>query len=106
MRETAENFARKYHVICVLKDAVTVTADEGAVYLNTSGCSALAKAGSGDILAGMTAALAALGMPLHEAAPMGVYIHGLAGEKAAETKGEYSVLAEDILNAAGQVLLQ
>ncbi len=106
MRETAENFARKYHVICVLKDAVTVTADDDAVYLNTSGCSALAKAGSGDILAGMTAALAALGMPLHEAAPMGVYIHGLAGEKAAETKGEYSVLAEDILNAAGQVLLQ
>ncbi len=105
MRKTASDFAKEHHVICVLKDAITVTADETDVFFNTSGCSALAKAGSGDILAGMIAALAASGMPLKEAAPFGVYIHGLAGEKAAAVKGEYSVLAEDILNATGSVLM-
>ncbi len=104
MVQTAADFARQYSLICVLKDAVTITASDAAVYFNTSGCSAMAKAGSGDILTGIIAALAAQGMPPEDAAAMGVYIHGLAGEKAAEQKGCYSVLSGDILNAIGSVL--
>ncbi len=99
--ETAAGFAREHGVILVLKDAVTVTASQDAAYLNTSGCSAMAKAGSGDILAGMIAALAAQGMPLETAAPLGVFAHGAAGEQAACRKGMYSVLAEDILECIG-----
>ena len=90
-------------MICVLKDAVTVTAGPSGTWLNTSGCSAMAKGGSGDILTGIIAALAAQGMEPEAAARMGVYLHGLAGEAAALQKGSYSVLARDLLHAAGTV---
>lgn len=103
LRSTAEQFAAQHHLICVLKDAVTVTAGPSGTWLNTSGCSAMAKGGSGDILTGIIAALAAQGMELEEAARMGVYLHGLAGEEAALQKGSYSVLARDLLHAAGTV---
>lgn len=103
LRSTAEQFAARYHVICVLKDAVTVTAGPSGTWLNTSGCSAMAKGGSGDILTGIIAALAAQGMEPEAAARMGVYLHGLAGEAAALQKGSYSVLARDLLHAAGTV---
>ncbi len=88
----------------MLKDAVTVTAGPSGAWLNTSGCHAMAKGGSGDILTGLIAALAAQGMKPEAAAYMGVYLHGLAGEAAAEQKGSYSVLARDILNAVGTVI--
>jgi len=104
MRQTAEEFAAQYHLVCVLKDAVTVTASASGTCLNTSGCSAMAKGGSGDVLAGIIAALAAQGMEPEEAAQMGVYIHGLAGEAAARQKGSYSVLARDIIDGIGAVL--
>ncbi len=104
MRETAEAFAARYDLICVLKDAVTVTAGPSGTCLNTSGCSAMAKGGSGDVLAGMIASLAAQGMQLEDAARMGVYLHGLAGEDAASRKGAYSVLASDLVKAVGNVM--
>lgn len=104
IRETAEAFASQYRLTCVLKDAVTVTAGPSGTCLNTSGCSAMAKGGSGDVLAGMIAALIAQGMQPEAAARMGVYIHGLAGEAAACKKGVYSVLASDIIHAIGTVM--
>lgn len=106
MLKTATEFARLHKLVCVLKDAVTVTADGEAAYLNTSGCSAMAKGGSGDVLTGMIAALIAQGMAPKEAAPMGVYVHGLAGEAAGRQKGAYSVLATDIIEEIGGVLGQ
>lgn len=102
--ETATEFAASQDVICVLKDAVTVTATKDRAYLNTSGCSAMAKGGSGDVLSGMIASLIAQGMPPGEAAPMAVYAHGLAGEAAAKEKGSYSVLARDIIGNIENVL--
>lgn len=103
--ETARAFSDRFQLTCVLKDAATVTAIPGqAAYINTSGCSAMAKGGSGDILAGIVAAFAAQGMKLEAAAPLAVYVHGLAGEAAAAQKGCYSVLARDILAAIGPVL--
>lgn len=80
-----------------MKDAVTVIADkDGEAYINTSGCSALAKAGSGDVLTGVIAGLLARGMECIDAAAFGVYLHGSAGEKAASLLGENSLLARDI----------
>lgn len=104
MISTAEEFAGRHQLVVVLKDAVTVTASPSAVYLNTSGCSAMAKGGSGDVLTGMIAALLAQGMEPEKAAVMGVYIHGLAGEAAARQYGEYSVLAADLIESIGSIM--
>lgn len=104
LRSTAEQFAAEYGLVCVLKDAVTVTAGPSGTFLNPSGCNAMAKGGSGDILTGIIAGFAAQGMELQEAAYMGVYVHGLAGEAAALKKGSYSVLARDILDGTSTVL--
>lgn len=102
--DTAKEFAERHRLTVVLKDAVTVTAAPAAVYLNTSGCSAMAKGGSGDVLTGMIAALLAQGMQPEQAAAMGVYIHGRSGEAAAQQKGEYSVLAADLIDAIGNIM--
>ena len=102
---TALEFARRHQLTCVLKDAGTVTAcADGTMYINTSGCSAMAKGGSGDVLTGLIAGLLAQGMSCEEAAALGVYLHGLAGEKAAAVRGSYGVLAGDIVNAVGSVM--
>lgn len=93
----ARAYSADMGVVCVLKDAATVIADkDGTAYFNTSGCSAMAKAGSGDVLAGVIAALLAQGMEGIQAAAVGVYLHGLAGEAAAGEKGSRSILAHEI----------
>ena len=100
----ASAYASRYGVTCVLKDAATVVAgQEGGLYINTSGCSAMAKAGSGDVLTGTIAGLLAIGMEEEEAARMGVYVHGLAGEKAAGA-GSHSLLATELSQAVGDVM--
>lgn len=100
----ASAYASRYGVTCVLKDAATVVAgQEGGLYINTSGCSAMAKAGSGDVLTGTIAGLLAIGMEEEEAARMGVYVHGLAGEKAAAA-GSHSLLATELSRAVGDVM--
>ena len=101
----AAEYAETYGITCVLKDAATVVADrDGRISVNKSGTSAMAKGGSGDVLTGMIAALIAQGMDEVMAARMGVYLHGLCGEKAAEEKGGYGVLAHEIADQAGKVL--
>ncbi len=93
----AREYSERTGAVCLLKDAVSVVTDKaGRVYLNTSGCSAMAKAGSGDVLAGVVGALAAQGMEGVEAAAYGAYIHGCAGEAAAGALGSRGVLAHDI----------
>ncbi len=82
----------------MLKDARTIVAGEGALYVNTSGCDGMATGGSGDVLAGMIAALLT-GMEPVQAARLGVYLHGLAGENAAEERGCRGMLAGDIVEA-------
>ncbi|NBH15312.1 NAD(P)H-hydrate dehydratase [Lachnospiraceae bacterium] len=103
--ETARAFAEKYHVICILKDARTITAlPDGKVWVNTSGNNGMATAGSGDVLTGILAGLAAQGMNPQLAAPVGVYLHGLAGDKGANEKGVYGLMAQDILEEIPRVL--
>ena len=60
--------------------------------------------GSGDILTGIIAGLCGQHMPLNEAARLGVYLHGRAGDQAASNKGFYSMTASDILNAIPELL--
>ena len=64
-----------------------------------SGCGAMAKGGSGDVLTGVIAGLLALDLPEDDAACLGVWLHGRAGTAAAEKLGAHSVLATDIANA-------
>lgn len=101
--KTAIEYAESYGVTCVLKDAVSVVAGkDGSVYVNTNGNGGMAKAGSGDVLTGIIAGLVALGLTEDEAAPMGVYLHGLAGEAAVERQGEHSLLAREIADSIMQ----
>lgn len=105
--QTARSYSAGMGVTCVLKDAATVTADkDGTVYINTSGCSAMAKAGSGDVLTGVIAGLLAQGMGETQAAAYGVYLHGMAGEAAARKKGSRSILAHEIADCLFAETLQ
>lgn len=99
-------FAETYRpAVCVLKDARTLVQQQGKrMYVNTSGCSAMAKGGSGDVLAGILAGLLAQHLEVYAASVLGTYLHGLAGETAAQKKGNYSTLAEDLLDGITGVL--
>ena len=94
----ARRFAAENGVVCVLKDAHTVVCGGGRVFVNLAGCSAMAKGGSGDVLTGIIAALAASGVDMTTAAALGCHLHGRAGERAAALHGLHGVLARDIAN--------
>ena len=95
----AKKISDKYACTTVLKMHSTVVCSPSAeVYINETGNSALAKAGSGDVLLGMISGLCAQGMDSFEAAKLGVYLHGKTGEIASNMLSEYSVLASDLLN--------
>ncbi len=96
MELSAKNISEKYNCITVLKSHGTiVTSPDGKIYYNTTGSNALAKAGSGDVLSGIIAGLIAQKMNLFDAACLGVYLHGLAGDLAKNNLTEYGVLASD-----------
>ena len=98
IEQSAQKIAIKYNCVTVLKShrTVVVSAD-GKTYYNTTGNSALAKAGSGDVLAGMIAGFVAQNMSIFEASVLGVYLHGLAGDLAKEDLSAYGVLASDTI---------
>jgi len=92
-------FASKYGCILVLKGHRTIVAlPNGTAYVNTTGGPAMAKGGTGDVLAGMIASLIVQKLPIVHAVAAAVYIHGLSGDMSAEELGEYSVTASDIIN--------
>lgn len=95
----------------VLKDARTIVGEgknifDGKIYINTSGNNALATGGSGDVLSGIIAGIAAQdrGMKPAFAAALGVYVHGLTAEKYNETKSRYSMTASDIIDVLQEVM--
>ena len=81
---SAKEIAQKYDCVVALKTYNTVVTDGENIYINKTGNSALAKAGSGDVLTGMIAGLLAQGMDLFEATKSAVYLHGLSGELASK----------------------
>ena len=96
-------FAQEHDVVAVLKGAHTVVASpDGKCYFNTTGTPGMATGGAGDVLTGVVAALLASGHEPLDAAIVGVYAHGLAGEKAAKRFGVRGMNAGDIAEALGE----
>ncbi|MBR3147312.1 MAG: NAD(P)H-hydrate dehydratase [Eubacterium sp.] len=91
-----------YNTITVLKGHDTLVArrsvTETEIMQNTAGGPGMATAGSGDVLTGVIASLSGQKLGLYEAAACGVYIHGRAGDMAAAEKGEYGMIASDIIS--------
>lgn len=87
------------HSVVVLKGHETAVSNGQHTYINQTGNPGMASGGSGDVLSGVIAALAALGLVPFEAACLGVYLHGLAGDLAARKFGEVSMIATDIIDA-------
>ncbi len=100
----SKDFAQKYGVTLVLKgNHSIITAPDGNQYINMTGNSGMATAGSGDVLAGMAAGFACV-CEATEAAVLSVYLHGAAGDFAAENLTEYALTAPDILDAVPHIL--
>lgn len=101
----AKAFALEYNVITVLKGSNSIVAfPNGRLHINTNGNSGMATAGSGDVLAGIIASLAAQGLTPEQAAVNGVFLHAEAGDLAAERLGQHGMVAGDILNSIPYVL--
>lgn len=90
--------------VAVLKGAGTVVCDGRRLYVNTTGNPGMATAGAGDVLTGLVAALVASGMDPFDAAVLGVWAHGRAGDLAAERLGVLGLTASDILGCVPQAL--
>jgi len=97
--EVARKFSRKHELIVVLKGHRTLTAaPDGTVWVNSSGNPGMATGGTGDVLTGMVAGLIAQHpQQVFEATALAVYLHGLAGDLAAEALGERSLVATDLV---------
>lgn len=93
----AAALARETGVTVVLKGHGTVVCDAERVYLNQTGNAGMATAGAGDVLTGVIAGLIGQRMSAFPAAVLGVHVHGLAGDSAAEQLGRTSLIATDII---------
>ena len=96
--QKAQNFAKENHVVVVLKGAYTAICNvDGNVFFNSTGNAGMATAGSGDVLSGIITSLLAQGYLPMDAAIVGVYIHGAAGDFAAKNKSMTGMIASDII---------
>jgi NAD(P)H-hydrate epimerase len=102
----ASQFAQEKHIILVAKGSPTIVAHpDGNTFENTTGNPGLATAGTGDVLTGMIAGLIAQGIPADSAAQLGVYLHGLAGDLAADEKTQTAMIASDVIDYIPKALL-
>jgi hydroxyethylthiazole kinase-like uncharacterized protein yjeF len=96
--EKAKALCKQYNIFIILKGAHSaVVTPEGTVYFNATGNPGMATAGSGDVLTGILTALLAQGYTSQEAAILGVFLHGYAGDAAARKLSQASMLASDII---------
>ena len=103
----ALRYAKAWNAVVVLKGAHTVIAGpDGRCGVNPTGNPGLSRGGSGDVLAGMTSALLACGLPAFEAAACAVYLHGAAADRAAALHGETGMLPHDLLDALGTLFAE
>jgi NAD(P)H-hydrate epimerase len=97
--QAAKTFAVQHKCHLVLKGHRTVAVSPtGDIYINPTGNAGMATAGTGDVLTGVIASLLAQGMPVTDAVIAAVYIHGMAGDMAAEELGDRGLIASDIIN--------
>ena len=102
-----KDFISRYRITCVLKDSRTLIAsEEKGIRMNLTGNSAMAKAGSGDVLAGVISGWMVQGKEAEDAAELGTYIHGLSGDLAKFEKGVYSVMARDLIEYISKPLMK
>jgi len=99
-------FARKIKTVVILKGHNSIITDGSNLYVNKTGNPGMATAGSGDVLAGMTASFLARDFSGFEAARLAVWLHGLAGDIAAKETGQESLIATDILNNLPYAFMQ
>ncbi len=101
----AVEMSRHYNLFIILKGHYTsLVRPDGKVYFNSSGSPALATPGSGDVLTGIITGFMAQRYKPEVSALLGVYIHGLAGDIASRTNGQYGVLATDIASSVGMAI--
>ena len=101
----AQRFAETHNVTLVLKGAPTVVArGNGEVWINSTGNAGMATGGMGDVLTGLIVGLIAQKVPVFDAAVLGVYLHGLAGDIVAESIGMHGLMAGDVLNNVSKAL--
>ena len=100
--DQAEQLSAQCGGIMVLKGASTVVTDSERTYINTTGNPGMATGGAGDVLTGIICGLAAGGLPPFEAAVLAAYIHGKAGDLAAEALGQTALIATDIIDHLGE----
>lgn len=104
--KAARDFATRYGCTLVLKGPGTVSGfSDGSVHVNQTGNPGMAVGGSGDVLAGMMAALIGQGLGLEQAVTTAVWAHGRAGDLAANRLGEYSLLPSDLIDTLPEVLV-
>jgi hydroxyethylthiazole kinase-like uncharacterized protein yjeF len=102
-----KTWCKKHQHIIILKGAHTcIGLPNSELYFNTSGCNGMATAGSGDVLTGFISGLLAQHYTPKNAAIVGVYLHGLAGELAATEVGNEALTASDIINQLGKAFLK
>jgi len=104
-QEQAVTLAQRVGAVVVLKGAGTIVTDGEKVYTNKTGNPGMATAGSGDVLTGVITALIGQGLSNFDAGVLGVYIHGLAGDIAAEKFGQISMTATDILDGLSEAYM-
>lgn len=97
--QTCQNYAEEHRVTLILKGAPTfIFHPEAPIFVNPTGDPGMATAGSGDVLTGLLASLLSQGLDCHRAALLGVYLHGLAGECAAQERHtSYGIIASDLI---------
>jgi NAD(P)H-hydrate epimerase len=101
VRSLAEN----HRLVGVFKGAPTLIAEpQGMLYINTTGNPGMATAGTGDVLTGMIAGFLAQGRSPVDAARLGVFLHGLAGDVIVERMGEWSLAAGDLLDGIAEAI--
>jgi len=105
--EKAHDLATRYKIMIVLKGHFTgIFYPDGSVTFNTSGNAGMAKGGSGDVLTGIITAFLAQGYAASAAAALGVYIHGCAGDLAAELYSEEAMLPTNLIHCLGMTFLE
>jgi NAD(P)H-hydrate epimerase len=93
----AEKISKDFGIICVLKGARTVISCGDETFINPTANPGMASGGVGDVLTGMIAGLIAQGVSMVDAAKLGVYLHGSSGDIVVEKKGEFSLVASDLI---------